>query len=84
MRNTVAPRGKMILRRIVLLAPILLAVCSGAWLGLLARYHRREQRRTNIPFLDQRSHERLLSELLVLGVIMLGVFILYALFGAGF
>ena len=84
MRNTDAISGKPLLRRFVSLVRVVLRACSSAWLALLARYQRRAQRYAADLFLGRRSHERLLRWLLALGAIMLGLFVIYALFGVPF
>ena len=69
------------LRRLASLAPTLVIVCGGVFFSLLAWSHLRPQRPTDGQPLDGRFYERLLRGLLVLGGVMLGLFIIYALFG---
>lgn len=68
------------LSRFASLAPTLVIVCGGLFFGLLAWSHWRLQRQSDEEPLDGTFHERLLRGLLLLGGVMLGLFIIYALF----
>jgi hypothetical protein len=63
------------------LAPTLVIVCGGLIFSLLAWSQWRLQRQSDEQPLDGTYHERLLRGLLLLGGVMLGLFIIYALFG---
>jgi len=69
------------LRGLASLVPTLVIVCGGLFFSLLAWSRLRLQRPSDEQLFDDSFHERLLGGLLVLGGVMLGVFIIYALFG---
>jgi Tfp pilus assembly protein PilN len=67
--------------RFVSFVPTAFSLCSGLSLSLLAWYQWRAQRHPDNHPLDGRSHELLLLWLLLMGAVMLGLFVIYALFG---